>query len=242
MPHLLKRGGVLDAIRRAQDEGLVKFVGFTGHDKPENFIRCIETGLFDSITVPYSMLNRTYEPLIRRAGELGVGVVAMCPVAGGVLSYPSQALREAIGMDLPTPEMALRFVLSNPNISTACSGMNTLEMLEQNARTVREFDPQQASHEAMCAGLDRLRAKLGQSFCTSCRYCAECPEGLEVWRLMEIWQRWKVWGLEDWARQALKDLPDDQQPAKCSACGNCEGKCPNTLEIRKRIEELRLIG
>jgi succinate dehydrogenase/fumarate reductase-like Fe-S protein len=59
---------------------------------------------------------------------------------------------------------------------------------------------------------------------------------------MEIWQRWKVWGLEDWARQALKDLPDDQQPAKCSACGNCEGKCPNTLEIRERIEELKAMG
>ena len=35
MPHLLKRGGVLDAIRKAQDEGLVQYIGFTGHDTPK---------------------------------------------------------------------------------------------------------------------------------------------------------------------------------------------------------------
>ena len=158
-PHLLKRGGALDALRRAQDEGLVQHIGFTGHDLPENVIKMAETGLFDSFTVPYNMINRAYEPAIQRAGELGVGVVAMTPVAGGVLSCPSPALREAIGLDLPTPAMALRFVLSNPNVSTACSGMNTLQMLEENVACAGKFEPQQENFQQMCAGLDRLREK-----------------------------------------------------------------------------------
>jgi len=238
MPHLLKRGGVLDAVRKAQDEGLVKFVGFTGHDKPENFIRCIETGLFDSITVPYNLINRQYEPLIARAGELGVGVVVMCPVGGGVLACSSEVLREAIGADIPTPAMSLRFVLSNPNVSTACSGMNTLEMLEENVETAGSFEPDEADWQEMCAGLDRLREGLGERFCTSCRYCAECPAGLEIWRLMDIWQHWKVWGLEDWAADALRKLPDEKKPTNCDACGDCEEKCPNKLDIRQRLEEL----
>ena len=46
MPHLLKRGGVLDAVRECQDEGLIQYVGFTGHDKPENFIKCVDPKLF----------------------------------------------------------------------------------------------------------------------------------------------------------------------------------------------------
>ncbi len=242
MEHLLKRGGVLDAIRRAQDEGLLKFVGFTGHDTPENFIRCIETGIFDCITVPYNMLNRTYEPVIKRAGELGVGVIAMCPVAGGLLGYPSQAIREAVAMDLPTPALALRFVLSNPDVSAACSGMNTLEMLEENVSTVREFDPEEATFAQICEGVDKLREKLGDQFCTACRYCADCPEGLEIWRLMEIWKNWKVFGLEEWARQALEGLSEEKQPARCSACGECEEKCPNDLPIRERLEELKALA
>ena len=238
MQHLLKRGGVLDALRRAQDEGLVHHVGFTGHDSPENFIKCIETGLFDCITVPYNMVNRSYEPTIKRAGELGVGVVAMCPVAGGMLASPSQSLRDAVRMDLPTAEMALRFVLSNPDVSTACSGMNELAQLEQNLRTVREFDPAKADFEAMREGLERLRKGLGDKFCTSCRYCMDCPSGVDIPRHMQIWNTWKTWGLEDWARQEVANIPENQSATLCDECGACEEKCPNDLPVREHLKEV----
>ena len=241
MSHLLKRGGVLDAIRQAQDEGLLKFVGFTGHDTPENFIRCIETGIFNSITVPYNMMNRRYEPVIKRAGELGLGVVAMCPVAGGVLGYPSEAIQQAVDMDLSTPALALRFVLSNPDVSTACSGMNTIEMLEENVQTVKAFDPSEDTFAQMSEGVEKLREKLGDQFCTSCRYCSECPESLEIWRLMEVWQNWKAFGLEEWARNALSNMPEEKRPDRCTQCGACEEKCPNDLHIRERLAELKAL-
>lgn len=239
MPHLLKRGGVLEAIRAAQNEGLIQHVGFTGHDTPENFIRCIETGLFDSLTVPYNMLNRQYEPTIKRAGELGVGVVAMCPVAGGILSFESDKLKEALKMNLPTTEMALRFVLSNPDVSTACSGMNQLEQLDQNIRTVREFEPGSGDFGSMCEGLDRLRATLGERFCTMCRYCMPCPQGVDIPRHMEVYRNWKCFGLTAWPQHGLKLIPETQGAVRCNECGACEQKCPNALEIRAMLHELR---
>ncbi|MDX9981702.1 MAG: aldo/keto reductase [Lentisphaeria bacterium] len=239
MPHLLKRGGVLEAIRRAKDEGLIQCVGFTGHDTPENFIKCIETGLFDSITVPYNLINRSYEPTIRRAGQLGVGVVAMCPVAGGVLACESSRLREALKMDLPTTEMALRFVLSNPDVSTACSGMNTLEQLEENVRTVRNFDPaEQGDFAAMCEGLDRLRAELGDKFCTACRYCMPCPEGVDIPRHLDLYRQWKAFGLEDAARRGVARMPEDKSLVRCTKCGACVAACPNDLPVPDMLAEL----
>lgn len=239
MPHLLKRGGVLDAIRWAKDEGLIQCVGFTGHDTPENFIKCIETGLFDSITVPYNLINRSYEPTIRRAGQLGVGVVAMCPVAGGVLACESSRLREALNMDLPTTEMALRFVLSNPDVSTACSGMNTLEQLEENVRTVRNFDPAaQGDFAAMCEGLDRLRAELGDKFCTACRYCMPCPEGVDIPRHLDLYRQWKAFGLEDAARRGVARMPEEKSLARCTKCGACVAACPNDLPVPDMLAEL----
>lgn len=239
MPHLLKRGGVLEAIRRAKDEGLIQCVGFTGHDSPENFITCIETGLFDSITVPYNLINRSYEPTIRRAGQLGVGVVAMCPVAGGVLACESSRLRDALQMDLPTTEMALRFVLSNPDVSTACSGMNTLEQLEENVRTVRNFDPAaQGDFAAMCEGLDRLRAELGDKFCTACRYCMPCPEGVDIPRHLDLYRQWKAFGLEDAARRGVARMPEDKSLARCTTCGACVAACPNDLPVPDMLAEL----
>ncbi|MEI6788782.1 MAG: aldo/keto reductase [bacterium] len=238
MPHLLKRGGVLEAIRCAQNEGLIQHVGFTGHDTPENFTRCIETGLFDSLTVPYNLLNRQYEPTIKRAGELGVGVVAMCPVAGGLLSFESDKLKEALTMDLPSTEMALRFVLSNPNVSTACSGMNQREQLDQNVRTVRDFEPGSVDFGAMCEGLDRLRATLGDRFCTACRYCMPCPQGVDIPRHMEVYRNWKCFGLAGWPQSGLKGIPAEQSATRCNECGACETKCPNTLGIRTMLHEL----
>lgn len=239
MPHLLKRGGVLDALRRAQDEGLVQHFGFTGHDTPENFIRCVETGLFDSITVPYSLINRTYEGLIERAGELGVGVVAMCPLAGGALAAHSEPLRQALGSEFPTPAMALRFVLSNPHVSTACSGMTTVEMVEDNARIVAAFDPDPSLFQGACAGLDRLREAFGSRVCTACRYCLPCPQGVDLPRFMELYRQWKAYGLEEAARQGLRVPPTLDH---CDNCGTCEKKCPNQLPIREWLEALRQLG
>jgi predicted aldo/keto reductase-like oxidoreductase len=239
MPHLLKRGSVLDALRKAKDEGIVHHVGFTGHDTPENFIKCIETGLFDSLTVPYNMINRSYEPTIARAGELGVGVVAMCPVAGGVLSCESSKLKEALQMDLPTTEMALRFVLANPNVSTACSGMNTMEQLEQNVRTVKEFDPETDSDfDAMCEGLDRLRAELGDKFCTGCKYCMPCPQGIDIPRHLAIYRDWKVFGLDEHAAKQLARIPEEERYLVCTECGACVKACPNDLDVPALLKEL----
>jgi predicted aldo/keto reductase-like oxidoreductase len=236
--HLLKPGGVLEAIRQAQREGLVQRIGFTGHDKPENFVKCIETGLFDSVTVPYNMLDRSYEPVIRRAGELGMGVVAMCPVAGGVLAGPSEALREAVGLDLPTPAMALRFVLSNPDVSTACSGMNAMGQLEENLRTVAAFEPDAARFQAMCEGLDRLRSGLGAGICTGCRYCMECPRGVDIPWHLRIYNDWKGYGLESSVRPSLARIPARSSLRLCDRCGVCETKCPNRLPVRERLKEL----
>jgi predicted aldo/keto reductase-like oxidoreductase len=145
-------------------------------------------------------------------------------------------------MDLPTTEMALQFVLSNPNVSTACSGMNRMEQLEQNSTTARTFDPDRGNFEAMCEGLDRLRAALGERFCTMCRYCTPCPSGVDIPRHMEIHRQTKCFGLANWAPAALKSIPETQRAAKCNECGLCETKCPNTLPIRATLKELRVVA
>ena len=180
-----------------------------------------------------------YEPTIKRAGELGVGVVAMCPVAGGMLAGESETLQEALGIDMPTAAMALRFVLSNPDVSAACSGMSSLKMLDQNVQTVKEFDPDADNHfEQMCEGLDRMRESLGESFCTACGYCMPCPQKLNIPTYMELDRHWKVFGLAKGVRDRIRAIPAEQAPSVCSECGACEDKCPNALPIRETMKAL----
>ncbi len=243
IPHLLKPGGVLDALRRAKNQGLIQYVGFTGHDSPENFIKCIETGLFDSITVPYNLINRQYEPTIKRAGELGLGVVAMCPVAGGMLSYDSKKMQEELNMDMPTTEMAIRFVLSNPDVSTCCSGMSTMEMLHQNVQTAFNFDPANAvAHETICEGLDRMIQGTQGKLCTDCRYCMPCPQNVNIPYFMNIQKNIDCFGLEQSAREAINRIAPNQSFTNCNNCGECEKKCPNNLPIRATFEKLSALA
>ncbi len=247
IPYLLRRGGVLQAINKAKDEGMIQYVGFTSHDTPENCIRIMETGLFDSVILPYNMLYRGYERSITRAGELGIGVVAMCPVGGGALAYDSHELKEALNMDMPTAAMALRFVLSNPDVSTACSGMTKVEFINQNAQTVKEFDPEKSDiRELMCEGVDRMRLAVGEKICTNCGYCMPCPQGVNIPHHMELYRNWKCFGLNadpdswpgNWVVNAMAFLGPEQKATNCNQCGDCEKKCPNELPIRDSLAKL----
>ena len=247
MFHLFKPGSVFDAMRQARDSGLVHHFGLTGHDTPANFTKCIETGVFDSITVPYNLLYRGYEPTIKRAGELGVGVVAMCPVGGGALAYEANELKEAVKMDMPTAAMALRFVLSNPDVSTACSGMTEIDFVKQNAQTVKDFDPQKDGiHDIVCEGVDRLRETVGEKICTNCGYCMPCPEGVDIPHHMGLFRNWKCFGLDaasenwpgSWVQNAIHTVPAEQRVTRCNKCGQCEEKCPNELAIRDTLAQL----
>ena len=239
LPVVLKRGGPLEGVRRFQDEGLVQHIGFTGHDTPENFIRILETGLFESMTVSYNLLSRAYEKTIARANELGVGVVVMNPVGGGMLGAPSETLRRLIPDGAATTAAAaLRFVLATPGVTTACSGMSTIAQLEENVATVDDTRP---LAEDELAGirkiLDEYKA-LGQSFCTGCKYCMPCPHGVDIPANFNLHNYCTVYGFEDWARAQYEGMKAECRADKCTECAECEPKCPQKIPIRAQLKQV----
>lgn len=242
LPVVLKRGGPLEGVRKFMDEGLVRHLGFTGHDTPENFIKILETGLFESMTVSYHLLNRAYEKTIARAQELGVGVIVMNPVGGGMLGNPSASLRKLVpGQAGTTPAAALRFVLANPGVSTANSGMGSLAQLEENLATVESAAALTAAdHEQMRKILDEYKA-LGDSFCTGCKYCMPCPQGVDIPANFNLHNYYQVYGFETWARAQYAGLKAECRADRCTGCGACEPKCPQKLAIRKQLKQVHAL-
>ena len=236
MPLVLRRGGMLDGIRRMQNEGTIGHVGFTGHDTPENFIKILETGVFESMTVSYNLLSRGYEKTIARAGELGVGVIIMNPVGGGMLGAPSQTLQKLLpGGAATTAEAALKFVLSHPGVSTACSGMGSIAQLEENLRTVEHLQPLSVVEKEQVAKiLDEYKA-LGESFCTGCKYCMPCPNGVDIPGNFHLYNYHKVYGFDAWARTQYASMKPELRADKCVRCGKCEPKCPQKIKIMDQL-------
>lgn len=241
---LTKPGGALEALDQARAEGIISHIGFTGHDSPENFTKLVETGIFDSVTLPYNMIARQYAPTVRRAGELGVGVVAMCAVSGGLLANPSPQMRALIpGGATTTAAAALQFVLANPDVSCACSGLSDLTMLRENVETVSGYQgvtPEQ--FVAMDQMLDQY-AVMGAKLCTNCRYCMDCEHGVDIPGNFHAYTIARVYGLLDWSRAQYAALESAKRADACLRCGACEPKCPNSISIMTQLEEVaKLLG
>ena len=68
-----------------------------------------------------------------------MGVTIMGPIAGGRLGVPGSATEDGLGMEaLKIPELALRFVWSNPGVTVALSGMNETRHIEENVKAAEK--------------------------------------------------------------------------------------------------------
>lgn len=235
LPKLIEKDGVLAAIHQMMDEGIVRHIGFTGHDTPDNFSEILQAGIFESMTVSYHLLNRSYEPTIAAARERGVGVIVMNPVGGGILGTPSNTLHDLIptGAVTSSAALALRFVLANPGVSTACSGMETIAKVDENVAAVTE-EMNDEDQQHMLEVLDQFRT-LGERFCTGCRYCSPCPQGVEIATCFHLYNLHTIYGLREAAQQQYASMKPEQRADACIRCGECEAKCPNKLQVMEQL-------
>ena len=250
--HGLGEGGCLKAARQAQAEGLIRYLGFSSHDTPENVIKLIDTGEFDGVTLQYNFLDRQMQEPIRRAHERGLGTVIMGPVGGGRLSLwePLQLKALIPASVTSTPDLSLRWVLSNPNVSVALSGMNTMEMIEENvASTSREELYTEDEKVAVDALLGKLR-ELADLYCTGCGYCMPCPNGLDIPGNFLLMNYYRVYGMKDYAKARYARLSagetiwlhgvriEGKAASECIACRECEEKCPQNIPVADQMEEV----
>lgn len=229
-------------MHKARDQGLVRHVANSFHDTPENLVKLVDTGYTESITLQYNMLDRALAEGIQYAHEKGVGLVVMGPLAGGRLGKPNDAFNGVIAGIEKISDLALRFVLSNPCVSVALSGMTTIQEVEENVRSALVATPlSQADKAAIDEHLKRL-AKMADLYCTGCGYCMPCPASVAIPTVFEHYNAARVYGLWDWARKRYANIGAKAEDARrkadaCTNCGACEKKCPQNIPIRRQLAE-----
>jgi predicted aldo/keto reductase-like oxidoreductase len=142
------KGGVLEALDQAKKEGKTRFVGFSGHKDPAFHLKMLELGYpFDTVQMPLNPFDASFHsfekqvlPEVNRRGMAGLGMKSM----GGTAW--------AIKKGIVKPGELLRYAMSLP-VATTISGMDSLEVLHQNLRVVRGFQPMTESE------MDALRAR-----------------------------------------------------------------------------------
>ncbi len=230
--------GPLEAAFKAKREGLIKHLSFSFHDVPENMIKLIDTGNFETVLCQYNLLDRKNEDAIAYAHEKGMGVFIMGPVGGGRLGEPSPVIQNMIpGGVKSTAEMALRFVLANPNVTCALSGMSDVSMVEENAAVAGIEGPLSSGEMAKVKAMMDENAKLADLYCTGCGYCLPCPENIRIPDILRLVNYNRIYGLKDYSVSEYADIKEEKRDAYyCSDCGKCMEACPQKLNV---IEEIK---
>lgn len=157
---------------QAKEQGKVRFIGVTGHEAIP-VIRSIQYDVFDCLLYPYSYgFERAKEKIIPLAKERDMGMVAIKPFrAGGVLKDVKglKALGRRMGIEALSPaQINLRFILSQPAVSSTVPGMARPEWVAENAQasigrqsiTGRELAFLEAASQRFAEPLDRRVAFL----------------------------------------------------------------------------------
>jgi aryl-alcohol dehydrogenase-like predicted oxidoreductase len=148
---IFRKGGAIEALAEAKQEGKVRFIGFTGHKSPAIHLNMLKYDFpFDTCQIPLNVFDASYNSfeqqvlpeLLRR----GIAPIAMKSLCGS-----GQPIRKGI----LTVEEAMRYTLSLP-VSTLVSGIDSREVLRQNLAITKRFVPM--THEEM-AKLRRRVAK-----------------------------------------------------------------------------------
>jgi predicted aldo/keto reductase-like oxidoreductase len=143
-------GGVAEALTLAKQQGKVRFVGFTGHKDPAIHLKMLSHEYpFDTVQMPLNCFDATYHSfetqVVPEAARRGIAVLGMKSLGGSGEMVTTGAI---------TPEEGLRYAMSLP-VATTISGIDSLNVLEQNLEIARNFKPMTA--EEMNALRERCR-------------------------------------------------------------------------------------
>jgi aryl-alcohol dehydrogenase-like predicted oxidoreductase len=136
-------GGSAEAMLKAKEQGKVRYIGFTGHKSPAIHKRMLSQGFpWDAVQMPLNLLDAHYESFEREilpvCQEQRIAVVGMKSFADGHIFEAGAGV---------TPEEALRYVMDLP-IATIISGIDTMEILEQNLAIALNFAPLSADEKS----------------------------------------------------------------------------------------------
>ncbi len=238
-----KRANWINEALRAKEQGLIHHISFSFHDEPEAMKRLIDLGFFESVLCQYSVIDRGNEEALAYAREKGLGVAVMGPLGGGRVSGLPREVAERNGIKVKNGvELALRFVFANPHINCALSGMETLEMVEENCAIASNAEPLSQSEVMAINELMGENHRLSELYCTGCNYCMPCPQQVNIPHIFQMRNYHKIYKIEQYARKGYAEIGTNQWvPGKradaCTECGLCETKCPQKIKIREQLKE-----
>ena len=141
----LKELGIEEWIAKKKREGSIRNLGFSFHGNTEMFLQILDAYDWDFCQIQYNYMDEHTQAGregLRAAAARGIPVIIMEPLRGGKLVdlLPETAKKQIAGyLKKRTPaEWAFRWLWEQPEVTCVLSGMNSLDMVEENMRIADE--------------------------------------------------------------------------------------------------------
>jgi uncharacterized protein len=153
LEYAMRPGGCLDAARKLQQQGKVRFVGFSTHGATDTIVETINTNQFDYVNLHWYYINQRNWAAIEAANLHDMGVFIISPShKGGKLYSPPDKLRELCS---PLSPMVFNdlFCLSHPQVTTLSLGAAKPSDFDEHLKTLDLLDN---SEKVLAPILERL--------------------------------------------------------------------------------------
>jgi uncharacterized protein len=153
---IFAQDGAAEALLAAKQQGKVRFIGFTGHKDPEIHLKMLAHDFpFDTIQMPLNCCDATFRSfetqVLPEANRRGMASLGMKSLGGS---------GELVKFGAVTAEQGLRYAMSLP-VATTISGIDSMQVLDQNLRVAVNFQPLDASQMQILRDRCRLVAEDG---------------------------------------------------------------------------------
>ena len=237
-----KELGAHDMQKRLKAEGKIKYIGFSFHDKAEALPRILDEGEWDFVQIQLNYndwyrqdARKLYEEIAKR----GIAMIAMEPVRGGGLAAPHPDVADVFKKADPSRSVAswaLRWCQSLPDLTIVLSGMSNAEQVSENLALFSVPQPLNDAEQQVVTEACKALETLPIIPCTDCKYCDGCPQEIPIPRLFGGYNQHLRFGRDWFFPGGYKNLPPEKQASACIACGACEAKCPQKIEIIKNLK------
>ena len=246
-----KKCNAYETAFKLKEEGKIKHVGISFHDKAEVLDKILTT--YPQVEIVQIQFNYVdYEdPSVQSKKVYDVcrkhnkPVIVMEPVKGGsLIKLPDEAQKvyDEMPSGLSNASYAIRFAAGFEGIRVVLSGMSDMAQMKDNVSYMKDFKPLDENEMGAVAKVTGIYKGLDVIPCTACHYCVEenhCPMSIKIPELFACLNTKKIFN--DWNQNMYYGLLTTDGGAKaseCIECGGCENVCPQHLEIRDLLKKV----